>query len=155
MLFWLCLILLVVLIALYFFSIYIEVKFGSSITSWKCVLSRFACWISTTSVVVSAFLCLAIIVMLVVININNLSGDGYVASNEQKYEALLYKAKTESIRDEFGIVNKEYVDEVQEWNEDVVKYDSYSKDKWIGIFYPEKYYGNWKTIDLNDIKMRK
>lgn len=155
MLFWLCLILLVVLIALYFFASYIEYKFGHSIKSWKCVLSSFSCCLSATSVVVSAFLCLAIIVMLVVISINNLSGAGYAASNEQKYESLLYKVKTESIRDEFGIVNKEYVDDVQEWNEDVVKYDSYSKDKWIGIFYPEKYYGNWKTIDLNDIKMRK
>lgn len=42
----------------------------------------------------------------------------------------------------------------REWNEDVVKYKSYSKSKWISIFYPEKYYGNWKTIDLNDIKMK-
>lgn len=154
MLFWLCLILLVVLIALAFFASYIEDKFGYSITPWKCVLSSFACWLSATSVVVSAFLGLAIIGMLVVISINNLSGAGYAASNEQKYEALLYKAKTESIRDEFGIVNKEYVDEVQKWNEDVVKYNSYSKSKWIGIFYPEKYYGNYKTIDLNDIKMK-
>ena len=154
MLFWLCLILLVVLIALAFFASYIEDKFGCSIKSWKCVLSSFACWLSATSVVVSAFLGLAIIGMLVVISINNLSGAGYAASNEQEYEALLYKAQTKSIRDEFGIVNKEYVDEVQEWNEDVVKYKSYSKSKWIGIFYPDKYYGNWKTIDLNDIKMK-
>lgn len=113
MLFWLCLILLVVFIALTFFAIYIEDKFGSSIKPWKCVLSSFACCLSATSVVVSAFLGLAIIGMLVVISINNLSGAVYVASNEQKYESLLYKAQTESIRDEFGIVNKEYVDEVQ------------------------------------------
>lgn len=88
-------------------------------------MSSFAGWLSATSVVASAFLGIAIIGMLVVISINNLSGAGYAASNEQKYEALLYKAKTKSIRDEFDIVNKEYVDEVQEWNEDVVKYKSY------------------------------
>lgn len=81
MLFWLCLILLVVLIALAFSTSYIEDKFGYSIKSWKCVLSSFAGWLSATSVVASAFLGIAIIGMLVVISINNLSGAGYAASN--------------------------------------------------------------------------
>ena len=155
MLFWLCLILLVVSVALFFVSSGIEDRYGYSLNSWKCAVSGLATAINVVSIVASFLLAFAIIVMLIFIGCNNMCGSGYVASNEQKYEALLYKAQTESIRDEFGIVNKEYVDEVQEWNEDVVKYNSYSKDKWIGIFYPEKYYSNWKTIDLNDIKMRK
>lgn len=155
MLFWLCLILLMVFMTLAFASSAIEEEFGYSLKVWKCAISGLMAAINVVSIVAAAMLGLTIFVMLITIGCVNISGSGYVAENEQKYESLLYKAQTESIRDEFGIVNKEYVDEVQEWNEDVVKYDSYSKSKWIGIFYPEKYYGNWKTIDLNDIKMRK
>lgn len=80
--------------------------------------------------------------------------DGSRASNEQRYKALIYKAQTESIRDEFGIVNKEYIDEVQSWNEYVAKYQAYSNDFWIGIFYPDRQYEGLKTINLEDIKIR-
>ena len=154
MLFWLCLILLLVFMTLAFVSSAIEEEFGYSIKPWKCAVSGLAAVINVVSIVASVMLGITVVIMLIAIACVNVSGDGYVESTEQKYEALLYKAKTESIRDEFGIVNKEYVDEVQEWNEDAVKYKAYSKSKWINIFYPEKCYGNWKTIDLNDIKMK-
>lgn len=83
-----------------------------------------------------------------------ISADGVRAKNEQRYNALIYKAQTESIRDEFGIVNKEYIDEVQSWNEDVAKYQTYSDSFWIGIFYPKRAFDGFETINLEDIKMR-
>lgn len=82
------------------------------------------------------------------------SAEGKRANNEQRYEALIYKLQTESIRDEFGIVNKEYIDELQRWNEDVVEYQAYSNNFWIGIFYPKRAFDGFETINLEDIKMR-
>lgn len=66
----------------------------------------------------------------------------------------MYKVQAENIRDEFGIINKEYVDEVQAWNEDVSKIQAYSNNFWIGIFFPKRAYGGLETINLEDIKIR-
>lgn len=93
-------------------------------------------------------------VMLICIIGCRVSVDGYRASYEQRYKSLVYKAQTESIRDEFGIVNKEYIDEVQAWNEDLAKYQTYSRNFWIGIFYPKRQYEGFEFIDLESIKMR-
>ncbi len=110
--------------------------------------------IAFTSGAVAVIGGIAILFMIVAIIINQVSADGLRAKNEQRYNALIYKAQTESIRDEFGIVNKEYIDEVQSWNEDVAKNQAYSNSFWIGIFYPDRAYDGFETINLEDIKMR-
>lgn len=94
------------------------------------------------------------ICMLIAIIISQVSADGTRASNEQTYNALIYKSQTEAIRDEFGIVNKEYIDEVQAWNENLAKYQSYSHNFWIGIFYPKRAYDGFEFIDLESIRMK-
>lgn len=75
------------------------------------------------------------------------------AMNQEIYNSLVYKAETEAIRDDFGIVNKEYIDEIQQWNSDLVKHQTITHNFWIGIFYPN-WYDEFKTIDLYKIEMR-
>lgn len=107
-----------------------------------------------TSAIIAVISGAIVATMLIFIIVAQVSAGGDMASNKQRYAALVYKAQTESIRDEFGIVNKEYIDEVQEWNEDLAKYQTYSESFWIGIFYPKRAYEGFETIDLEDIKMR-
>ncbi len=108
-------------------------------------------WISGIIAVISG---IVIVCMLISIIITQTQADGLRASNEQRYNALVYKSQTEAIRDEFGIVNKPYIDEVQAWNEDLAKYQSYSHNFWIGIFYPKRAFDGFEFIDLQGIKMR-
>lgn len=101
-------------------------------------------------------ICISIIVIAIVgiiIVATNVTASGEKIAHEQRYDSLIYKAKTESIRDEFGIVNKEYIDEVQAWNEDVVKYKEWQRDFWIGIFIPN-IYDDFETIDLENIQFK-
>lgn len=84
--------------------------------------------------------------------IENISAEGKYNANKQRYEAILYKLNTESVRDEFGLLNKEYVDEIQEWNIDYSKYKAYSKNIWIGIMFPKKEIKGMDVIDLNNFK---
>ena len=93
------------------------------------------------------------VIMLIIIILNNLGAQGTKLSNQQTYDSLIYKSQTESIRDEFGIVNKEYIDEVQAWNEDIVKYKNWQRDFWIGIFVPN-IYDEFETIDLSSIQYK-
>lgn len=108
-------------------------------------------WVSGIIAVISG---IVIVCMLIEIIASNISADGLRASNEQRYNALVYKSQTEAIRDEFGIVNKPYIDEAQAWNEDLAKYQSYSHNFWIGIFYPKRAFDGFEFIDLQGIKMR-
>lgn len=110
--------------------------------------------ITITGVVVAALSGAIAFFMLIAIAAIQISVDGDKAMWEQRYKALIYKSQTESIRDEFGIVNKEYIDEIQKWNEDLAKRQSYSHNIWISIFYPKRKYDGLEFIDLENIKMR-
>lgn len=107
-----------------------------------------------TSIAIGIISGIIVISMIVAIITSQVSADGVRQQYEQRYKALVYKSQTESIRDEFGIVNKEYIDEVQAWNEDLAKYQSYSHNFWIGIFYPKRQYDGLEFIELENIKMR-
>lgn len=93
------------------------------------------------------------IISIIVISVNCIGSEGEKLAYEQRYESLIYKAKSEAIRDEFGIINKDYIDEIQAWNENVVKLKNWEKDFWIGIFVPN-IYGEFETIDLSEISYK-
>lgn len=107
-----------------------------------------------TGLVVAALSGAIAFFMLIAIAAIQILADGDKAMWEQRYKVLVYKSQTESIRDEFGIVNKEYIDEIQKWNEDLAKRQSYSHNIWISIFYPKRKYDGLEFIDLENIKMR-
>ena len=93
------------------------------------------------------------LVMFVCIATARCSSEASLKSKYETYNALIYKAETESIRDEFGVVNKEYIDDIQEWNEDVAFGKTIQDNIWIGIFYPH-IYDYLETIDLAAIAMK-
>ena len=67
-------------------------------------------------------------------------------ANAEKYKALTYKLESEACRDQFGLLNKEIIDEVQRWNVKVTYYKAMEENFWIGIYYPDVY-GDLGTID--------
>lgn len=67
-------------------------------------------------------------------------------ANAEKYKALTYKLESEACRDQFGLLNKEIIDEVQNWNVKVTYYKSMEDNFWVGIYYPDVY-GDLGTID--------
>lgn len=138
MIFWIFVILLVIGVILLFADYYIGID--------SFALEILAAATSLVSGIIVA-------IMLIVIISNNFGAQGEKLSNQQTYDSLIYKSQTESIRDEFGIVNKEYIDEVQAWNENVVKYKSWQRDFWIGIFIPN-IYDDLETIDLDSIQYK-
>lgn len=69
---------------------------------------------------------------------------------KEEYKAILYKANS----DDFGLSNKEVVDEIQEWNMTLVYYQETRKNIWIRIFYPDVY-GEMDTIEYENLKISK
>lgn len=70
----------------------------------------------------------------------------YRQVNAEKYKALTYKLESKACRDQFGLLSKEIIDEVQNWNIKVTYYKSMEANFWVGIYYPDVY-GDLGTID--------
>ena len=94
------------------------------------------------------FICMSFVLFMTYVSI-----DANKAVYEETYNILIYKAQTEEIRDEFGILNKEYIDEIQNWNTDLIEKQKLSQNFWIGIFYPD-WYNDFELIDLDNIKIK-
>jgi hypothetical protein len=93
------------------------------------------------------------VVMLVIVIALHCGSKGTSAEYRERYKALVYKSETEACRDKFGIVNKNYIDEVQNWNENLSYNKEVQRDFWIGIFIPN-IYDEFQTIDLNSIEYK-
>lgn len=96
------------------------------------------------SIVLVSAIVLAI--MIVILCCQYIGVDAMVEKNLEIYNAIEYKVTSGACRDEFGLLSKEVIDEVQNWNKDVKYYQAMQDDFWIGIFYPNVF-DQFETID--------
>ena len=73
--------------------------------------------------------------------------DGYIAANDARYESLVYQYENNVYENDKDIGKKELFDDIQTWNEDVLKKQANQDDFWIGIYIPD-IYDHFKTIPL-------
>ena len=85
-------------------------------------------------------------IMLIVIITNNCRINARVQKYQETYTALTFKLESGACRDKFGLLSKEIIDEIQNWNEDVVYNQNIQRDFWVGIFYPNVF-DEFETID--------
>ena len=89
---------------------------------------------------------ISFVIIVIAICVNYIGINARVEQNKERYNALIYKVENNAYRDDFGLLNKEVIDEVQAWNEDVIYYQNMQKNFWVGICYP-KVYDQFNTID--------
>lgn len=145
MLFWLCLIILIVGIGLVivgkmkWFDTRNENKLRKFLYQNNCTIKSFG-W---GTVIISGII---MVIMIVIFACIYIGVNAQVERNKERYNAITYKVESGSCRDEFGLLNKEVIDEIQDWNEDVTYYKIFQKDFWVGIFVPN-IYDQFETID--------
>lgn len=86
------------------------------------------------------------LIMIVCITSVYIQANARVEKLKETYNALTYKVESDACRDEFGLLNKEIIDEIQEWNEDITYSKNIQRNFWIGIFIPNVY-DQFETID--------
>ena len=96
---------------------------------------------------------IAVLVMSIHLCVEYSTVDANIAKNEELYKAITYKVESETCRDEFGLLSKEVIDEIQEWNKDVLYHQNIQDNFWIGIFYPDVF-DRFKTIDYERYNAR-
>ena len=145
MLFWLCLIVLIVGIGLVvvgnmeWFDTRNENKLRNFLYQNDDTIECFG-WVT---VVVSEII---MVIMIIFLACNYIGVNAQVEKSKERYNAITYKVESGACRDEFGLLNKEVIDEIQDWNESITYYKNIQKDFWVGIFVPNVY-DQFKTID--------
>lgn len=121
MIFWLCVLSIVVCLGL---ATYVEKRF--------CKYSWLFITIAFISLIVS-------IVMLVVIIVKHTNVDAYVAENQMRYEMLVYQYENDIYDNDNDLGKRDLMEDIQEWNEDLAYYREAQDDFWVGIFHPNVY----------------
>ena len=86
-----------------------------------------------------------LIMCLFLFNEHNGSQAELAVLREREY-AIVYKLESGACIDEFGLLSKTVIDEVQDWNEVIIKEKKLQRNFWIGIFHAN-IYDEFETID--------
>lgn len=79
--------------------------------------------------------------------------DSYLEKSREQYKAITYKIESDACRDEFGLLNKEVIDEIQEWNKDTRFHQNIQDNFWVGIYYPNVF-DEFETIDYESFEKK-
>lgn len=118
--------------------------YGGKEDSWETV--RFV------GKVVAIIIGVILLICLLVLMINHCCRNYQEMILVAEYESLCYKAQSLNSRDEFGILNKEYIDEIHKWNIKIKEGKYWQDHLWWGIFNPD-IYNNVDVIDLWSVEM--
>ena len=86
------------------------------------------------------------IIMITILCCMYIDIDARVEQSKETFDAITYKMESGACRDEFGLLNKEVIDEIQSWNESIIYNQKMQNDFWVGVFYPN-IYDQFETID--------
>lgn len=88
-----------------------------------------------------------LLIMIGVCVINNATAASDNCEMLETQKALEFKLENADIRDEFGLLNKSFVDDVETYNRKIVRYKVNSENPWLSAFYPKKMIEGCERID--------
>ena len=94
-------------------------------------------WIEVVSMFVSVASALVVLIMSIFVIIANVGVEGKIASNEQRYESLVYQLENEIYENDNDLGKYDLYNQIREWNEDLAEGKAMQNDFWFGIFYPD------------------
>lgn len=103
--------------------------------------------VGVISIVASVICTFAVVIMILAAAINNIGTAGLIASNEQRYESLVYQLENNLYDNDNDLGKKELYNQIQSWNEDLANGKRMQRDIWVGMFYPNVY-DNFTYIEL-------
>ena len=88
-----------------------------------------------------------IIASVVVLAINYIGIDGYIAQMNTRYETLVYQYENDIYDNDNDLGKRELMVDIQNWNEDLSSRREKQRDFWIGIYIPN-IYDQFEYIEL-------
>lgn len=88
-----------------------------------------------------------VIISVVVLAINYIGIDGYIARMNTRYETLVYQYENDIYDNDNDLGKRELMVDIQNWNEDLSSRRERQRDFWIGIYIPN-IYDQFEFIEL-------
>ena len=107
----------------------------------------FAFDLDNLGVTISAIGIFGIIASVVVLAINYIGIDGYIARMNTRYETLVYQYENDIYDNDNDLGKRELMVDIQNWNEDLSSRRERQRDFWIGIYIPN-IYDQFEYIEL-------
>ena len=98
-------------------------------------------------IAISAIGIFGIIASVVVLAINYIGIDGYIARMNTRYETLVYQYENNIYNNDNDLGKRELMVDIQNWNEDLSSRRERQRDFWIGIYIPN-IYDQFEYIEL-------
>ena len=98
-------------------------------------------------IAISAIGIFGIIASVVVLAINYIGIDGYIARMNTRYETLVYQYENDIYDNNNDLGKRELMVDIQNWNEDLSSRRERQRDFWIGIYIPN-IYDQFEYIEL-------
>lgn len=76
---------------------------------------------------------------VIILCINYIGSESYVAKNQVRYDSFTYQYENHFYDNDNDIGKKELMSEIQSWNEDLAWYKANQRNLWIGIYIPNVY----------------
>ena len=107
----------------------------------------FAYDLENLGIAISAIGIFGIIASVVVLAINYIGIDGYIARMNTRYETLVYQYENDIYDNDNDLGKRELMVDIQNWNEDLSSRREKQRDFWIGIYIPN-IYDQFEFIEL-------
>ena len=91
---------------------------------------------------------IAVIVSLIIMGINHINVDGYVAKMNIRYDTLVYQYENDIYDNDNDLGKRELMVDIQNWNENLANRREKQDDFWVGIYIPN-IYDQFKFIQLD------
>lgn len=105
-------------------------------------------WLQVVGGVIAGLAAILIIFGIGFIIAGHADTEARIASNNQRYESLVYQLENDLYDNDNDLGKKELYNEIREWNEDLAYYQQVQDSFWLGIFYPN-IFDQFKFIEYN------
>lgn len=106
-------------------------------------------WGDLVGLLINAITIIILGFMLVAGIINYISASAEKDAAIEKYNAIQYKVSSEVYKDDIGLLNKDVIDEICEWNSDLKWNQKMTHNVFVGALMPN-YYDDLEFIELPD-----
>lgn len=90
---------------------------------------------------------IAVVASLIIMGINYIGVDGYIARMNTRYDTLVYQYENDIYDNDNDLGKRELMEDIQSWNEDLANRRVKQDDFWVGIYIPN-IYDQFKLIQL-------
>lgn len=104
-------------------------------------------WVEFLPLFMSGASIVAAVISVIVLISCHIGIDGAIASNEVRYETLVYQYENDIYDNDNDLGKRELMKDIQDWNEDLARYQATQDDFWIGIYIPN-IYDQFEYIEL-------